>query len=374
MLRELYAMDPVSREFLSRDELLVYLRDDLLEEEVDIREAQELYVTLGVLQRGESLFDLLLSLYGESVLGFFDSEEERLFVVKDAPEFGPRDATTYAHEFVHALQQEHYDIHSRGEKLQDNSDKSRAFRALVEGDARLSEALYMFRYLDEQEIAAAQEPQGDSGTQVLASAPHVIQRLVTFPYFEGTNFVYSLFLTANDWAPVNQAFQDLPLSTEHVLHPEKYQSREPPVAVELPDLAAVLGESWTEIGQDTLGEFLIMSYLETYVTPQRAAIAAAGWGGDAYVLFKGPVDRNLLVWQIIWDDDGEAREFSDTFTDAMEERTESTWEVVEGVEGAQTLGLPGQTVFIQLTADNTLLAIAPDAETLGVVMTALPGN
>jgi hypothetical protein len=186
--------------------------------------------------------------------------------------------------------------------------------------------------------------------------------------------VYSLFITANDWTAVNQAFEDLPLSTEHVLHPEKYLLREPPVAVELPDVAAALGEGWTEIAQDTLGEFLIMSYLETHVAPQLAAGAATGWGGDGYVLFEGPDDQNVLVWRIAWDDADEAREFYDTFMDAMEERTVSTWEPVEEAESAQTLDLPMQSISLQLSASSTTLIFAPDVETMGVVRTALPAD
>ena len=44
-----------------------------------------------------------------------------MYIVKDAPEFSPEDdALTYAHEFVHGLQQQHSDIHSIREGLGDN--------------------------------------------------------------------------------------------------------------------------------------------------------------------------------------------------------------------------------------------------------------
>ena len=56
------------------------------------------------------LNDLLLSLYGEAVLGFYTAEEEKLYVVQDAEQFGPPQVKTFAHEYVHGLQQQHFDI------------------------------------------------------------------------------------------------------------------------------------------------------------------------------------------------------------------------------------------------------------------------
>ena len=374
VLRELFSVKPVDIRFISRDEMRVMFREYREEDRDDLYEVQELYVTLGILDRDVSLFDLMLALDGEGVLGFFDSEEEELYVVKDAPEFGPNDALTYAHEFVHNLQQQHFDIHSISEELEDNFDRGLAFRAVVEGDASLSESLYLFQHMDEEEVAAVREAYSKLDTQAFESAPYVIQRTRIFPYREGLQFVFLLLRDANGWDLVNQAFQDLPQSTEQILHPEKYTSSEEPVSVELPDLTDALGQDWSRLGQDTLGEFFLMAHLETGVSPERAAAAAAGWGGDSYVLFKGPEDANLLASLITWDSGNDAQEFFDTFIEFMPVRTNVAWEPPEGDEGSRVMNLPDQIILIKLDADDTQLIFAPDAETLETVRIALDGT
>jgi len=50
------------------------------------------------------------------------------------------------------------------------------------------------------------------------------------------------------------------------------------VPVTLPDLAGTLGEGWFELDTDTLGEFLIKTYLETG-TEDEVGADGCGWLG-----------------------------------------------------------------------------------------------
>ena len=119
-----------------------------------------------------------------------------------------------------------------------------------------------------------------------------------------------------------------------------------------------------------LAELLLFAYLETDLPPQRAAMAAAGWGGDAYVLLKGPEDENLLVSLISWDGQGDAQEFFDTFLDFMGARSGVAWEGIDGSATNQVMNLPGQSILLSLRGQDTLLIWAPDAETLQMVSMA----
>ena len=371
VLRRLFSLTVIDRTVIDREQLLARLRDDLEEDLDEILEAQALYATMGIIDRDTNLYDLLLGLYGEQVVGLFDTEEEKLFLVKDAGGFGPADIVTYAHEFVHALQQQHFDIHSTQEGLEDNSDASRAFHALVEGDATISEILYAFEHLSEEDLAAIGEAALSSVSSVaLEAAPHVIQRGLYFPYVEGAQFVTALYFTENDWGLVNEAYADLPQSTEQVLHPEKYIFREEPATVDLPDLTAALGEGWTQVTRDTLGEFLLMAYLETDLAPEQAALAAEGWGGDSYSLLKGPQDQNLLYALITWDAEEDAQEFFDTFLDFMGARTGTEWAMLGDDEKTRVMELPDQSIFVQLDLAETLLIFAPDTDTLETARSA----
>ena len=203
VLRQLFTLAPVERQIIDREELKVRLREDLDENKERTEAIEALYVTMGVLDRETDLQELLLGILGEDVLGFFDTEEKKLFVVRDAPEFGPVEILTYSHEFAHSLQQERFDIHSTSEGLRDRMDELRAFRALVEGDASVTELFYTFNYMSEDERAEAVAAGQNRPSSPIESAPHLLQRTIRFPYIEGAQFVAALYLSINDWDVVN---------------------------------------------------------------------------------------------------------------------------------------------------------------------------
>jgi hypothetical protein len=371
VLRGLSSSGPVNRQLIDRQEASAHLLADFEEDRDDIRDIQRLYITLGILEKGADLFELLLALYGEGVLGFFDDEEEKLYVVHDAGEFGASGVRIYVHEFVHNLQQQHFDIHSTFEGMESNADGGSAFRALVEGDATLAEFAYLYEHMDERERAASQEEPSEALIQAFLSMPRVIQRSYGFPYQEGAQFVANIYRTGG-WDAIDKAFEDIPQSTEQILHPEKYLlSRDEPDIPELPDLVLIMGEGWTEVRRNTMGEFFLLTYMETGFSPARASAAAAGWGGDAYSLLKGPQDEMLLVLPITWDTSDDAREFFDIFIEFTETRTGVRWEP-EGNDGtASLMTLAEQVIFIEVGTAETLLVFAPDLPALETVRGAM---
>ena len=114
------------------------------------------------------------------------------------------------------------------------------------------------------------------------------------------------------------------------------------------------------VDEDTIGELLIAVYLEIGVTPERAAKAAAGWGGDRYVLLSGPNDAIALASLIAWDTEDDAADFYQTFLHHMASLTGSQWKTSDR-EGTQQMVLLNRTVLLRLDGDRTLLIVAPDA-------------
>ena len=362
--RGLFAMAPLDRDFINREELTAFLVDELEEDAEEIYETQELYKTLGIIDEEVVLYDLLLGLYGESVLGFYDLEEERLYVVREAEEFSPLDVLTYSHEYTHGIQQQTFDLHSKRESIKGNSDQSLAYQALFEGDSTMSEMLYMITNMSSEDQAAARQARQEGASESFSSAPHVIQRTFVFPYGEGLQFVFQLYRIENSWDAINRAYSQVPLSTEQILHPEKYQAGEKPKIVELPELVGALGEGWTELTRDTFGEFFLLAYLETDVPAEQALAAASGWGGDQYALFKGPEDGNLLVSVTTWDTIDDALEFNSALMVFTESRTDWEWEAV-GENGTEhIMELPDQSIYVSVSEADNLLIIATDRATL----------
>ena len=338
--------------------------------------SQDLYAVLGIVGEETDLFDLLLDLYGEQVVGLFDTEEEQLLIVSDQDELGPVDILTYAHEYLHGLQQQYFDIRSAREELKGNSDRSLAYRALVEGDATIVETVYAFQHLTDEQRDQLRETIDEFPSDALTSAPHLVQRFFYFPYVEGPQFVFNLFISANDWGAVNDAYDELPSSTEQVLHPEKYTSREDPVEVTLPNLTDALGEGWALATEDTLGEFFVRTYLETHIDAEQAALAAEGWGGDGYALMRGPGGQRLVHALISWDSEVDAQEFHDAFLQLMVARSDAQWETLGDDRAGQVMYLQDQSVFVNLESVDTLLVFAPDSTTLARTLLAweIPGG
>lgn len=370
-LRQLFMVRKIEQQTITREELEAHLREDFEEDREDIEDLQELYITLGVLQPGTDLFEMYIDLYNEVVVGFFDTEEEKLYVVQDGPEFRASDMLTYAHEFTHGLQQQHFDIHATSEALESNSDKLYAFQALVEGDATLSEGLYMLQHLTQAQQAEVMQESENLSMENFQAAPHILRRTIVFPYQEGSQFVFGLYLQANGWSGINAAFKEVPESTEQVLHPEKYISGEDPTPVQLPDLVGVLGAGWSLVRQDTLGELLLLAYLESVLEPEKASQAAEGWGGDAYSLFQGPDSRTVLASQIAWDTEEDAHEFFDTFMEFTSTRTRAQWQQVGDTPTSQAMVLPNQSIYVDVNGLQTRLVFAPDFQTMEQVRNAL---
>ena len=371
LTRGLYAREAVPRELITREQLTSYVVDELDEEIDEIEERQQLYRLLGVIDADVVLYDLLLSLYQEGVLGFFDTEEERLYVVKDTEELTPRDLLTYTHEYTHGLQQQHFDIHSKREQMEDNSDEELAYRGLIEGDASISERLYLAYRMSEEEQASAQQASQGASLEAFDAAPHLIQRLFTFPYVEGFQFAVALFTMENTWDSINDAYEKTPRSTEHILHVEKYHAGEEPRIVEAPDLAAVLGEGWTELTIDTLGEFFLSAYLETQIPPERASAAAGGWGGDRFVVLTAPGGQSLMTSLITWDTVDDALEFHEAIVDFMEIHAGGQWEPQGPDAMAQVMSLAEQAIYADVQGADTVLVIAPDRAALDLVRASL---
>jgi len=161
-MRELEPLQEVDRNFMTREELSAFFVEELEEDREDISKGQELLAILNLIPSYMDLYRLYLDLLGEQVAGLYDTEEEKLYVIGDAEDFGPSEEITFAHEYVHALQQQHFDIHALAESLEDDSEASAALSALIEGDASILQLQYMFSSLSQEGLGELFQAEEDS--------------------------------------------------------------------------------------------------------------------------------------------------------------------------------------------------------------------
>jgi hypothetical protein len=336
-LRDLPAQGDVEYRLLSAEEM----RDEVtrLFEEEQTREVsqvqQEVYVLLGMMDRGDDLHDILLEVHSEQVVGLYDTDADVMLAVLQADgSMGPLEKATIAHEYVHALQDQSFDLdllleHAEGV----GSDAVTALQAVVEGEALLIMTFYMLTKFDASEIAEVAEQSEQTESEALLSAPVFIRESLTFPYEGGASFIVYL---AEQLGGYEAVFQDLPRSTEQILHPEKYVDRDEPQPVELPDLATVLGGSWSEQYSDVFGEFGLGVMLETTL--------------------KDATGRQLLVMLSTWDDEPSALRFwggADAFLKEIESQS--------------------RHLFVDVDGQDVLIIIGPDESTIEQVRAEFPG-
>ena len=270
LLRGLDETSPITRSLMTRDELAVRLARDLEEdytqEEVDAD--VRVLAAFDFVPEDYDLRGLLVDLYSTQVIGFYDDEEDTLYIIIEAAEegFDLPARITFAHEYTHGLQDEHFglDTFIDGEELNDDAYLARL--ALVEGDASLAMTEFLFLHLDEitaQDLASLQEGGDDGSDKALEAAPAIIRETFLFPYIYGLDFV--TVVQEDGWDAVDAAFADPPQSTEQILHPEKYLTRDEPTVVSLPPLTDTLGAGWRLVEAETLGEFQLGLYLEQQV-------------------------------------------------------------------------------------------------------------
>ena len=120
------------------------------------------------------------------------------------------------------------------------------------------------------------------------------------------------------WAAIDEVYRDPPLSTEQILHPEKYREKpDYPMSIDLGSLAA--GEGWKEAGRNVLGEMQLAILLKKH----GGKAAAAGWDGDRYAVFEGPKGKLGLVWASTWDSEDDAREFMRGYVSCQSEKVQN---------------------------------------------------
>lgn len=279
------------------------------------------YAKLGLFARAVDLKKSLRNLYTAKALGFYDTEAKRVVLLEKSREGVPSDGmarlaegdldeATLAHELTHALQDQHFSLRDRL-RPSNNDDKTLAFRALIEGDAILTEFAYRFGGVDQLSPAHIHQALQSSSEQlhlVLPNIPAAIAHKVLFQYKVGGSFVYRL-LKEKGWPGVNLLYSSPPLSTEQVLHPEKYfDLPDPPTRVDFKNLSLLFQRGWTEIESNTLGELMVHCLFREFLSKKEAEIVANGWGGDRFVAFRRG-DEVSFIWTTVWDSPEDAEEF-----------------------------------------------------------------
>ncbi len=292
------------------------------QERAELDAISRLLKALRLVAPDTELKPLLDKIYEDEVLGFYDIEKKELVLRSDGDGVGPLEKVALAHELAHALVDQNFDLGELQRKVEelDDSERSAAFDALLEGDASVVMIEWAWRYLGSDEISQIESEAVETG-EVLDSAPRVIRRWIEFPYEHGTEFVMTL-KSSEGWEGVDAAYEDPPSSTRDILHPDKYMTRGRSVGVAGTGKTGEVEPPLRTPGCETLlegvvGELDTWTILEEFLDASRAREAAEGWRSDKF-RFEDCGGKHVLRVDYLTESPKEADELRNAWSNWIE--------------------------------------------------------
>ena len=250
---------------------------------------------------------LLLDLLAEQVVGYYDPDSTTLYIVEGTDPFFIR--TVLAHELVHALQGQYMPLDSILH-LQRQNDRRTAAQAVLEGQATLAslQAILSQERLEQLgdfwgDVRQSLRQEQEASMPAFSAAPLVIREELLFPYLAGAEFMRWFQSAFPDTVPYGPR---LPVSTEQIIHPEKYRDADRPVTLRFVESVG----AGAVVYEDTWGEFTTRIVLAELTGSESMGNAGArGWDGDRYAIFETD-DGHALVWWSVWDSVQAAEKFA----------------------------------------------------------------
>jgi hypothetical protein len=264
--------------------------------------ASAAYKLFGLIPDSLDLRQTMIDLLTEQVAGYYDPDSGALFIPTDLDDpFRMR--LVISHELIHALQDQYMSLDSII-NVRRRNDRRSAAQAILEGQATFYQIPMMMpeqrpetlppHWFWRQRAAMAQQ---QAQMPEFSGAPLWLRETLIFPYLAGADFIGWFTRAHPNQEPFGAA---MPVSTEQILHPERYAAGDQPVR-----LAFTAGGPGADTVryEDGLGEFeigLLFTELLHDSSEARGPAYAMDWGGDRFRVYGAAADA--LVWYSVWDD------------------------------------------------------------------------
>lgn len=369
-IRQLNQIHTVKTYFLNNQAFNAEVRRNLqeLDPESEIEISQRELVLLGQLKKSDNLHDITFNGLTSQVLGLYDYFNRALYVRRDGNQIFGVERYAIAHEYTHALQDQHYSLKKlmpdQNRLAYRNSDAVSAHHALTEGDAVLTQTLFISRTYSPQDVRDLIK--FESQPQKTPPIPKAIERSFLFPYTTAVNFVKKLYDTGG-MSGVSAAYARLPSSTYEIMHPNAYLNHWQPVAVRL---HAVQGFSeWKQVDDDVLGAFGYDLLLWQFLPRSTADRVTGAYRGDRYVFLENG-SQNAMLLKSMWTSAAAAGAAKSALLDALKKH----YPGMHTSGGQATIVTePDGGIYLRSSRSSLTVAIAPTtslAQELGTARTS----
>jgi hypothetical protein len=300
--------------------------------------------------------------WAAGVTSLYD-QKSRSIALNDPPMFDSSLRLDYLASYVSALRAEVLDVSPSttccpiGCAAADDTDLAMA--AMLIGDTRLAQEQWVRIYGDKEDAARMGGLLAAADETSLFTAPQFLRDTYDLVLSSGRAFIQELYL-GGGWAAVDEAYADPPVSTEQILHPERYP-KDAPLSLRAPDLGGTLGPSWELRQMTALGEWRTRQVLGVYLPPDESAEAAADWGGDVLMTYHNALlDEDILLLITRWDNLRQAQDFALAFRKYGEARFGERRPTPQ----ADTWTWEGGYTLLERASDQTLWILGSDKTTV----------
>ncbi len=230
-----------------------------------------------------------------------DAERGIALVDRGRPQDTPEAAAVLVHEFVHAIQDERYDLNLWRQQQATDVDSSLSLRSVSEGQATYAQfrVLYaMMGYdLASVDLASALDAFRDRVLRtVYEDASPYVASFTTFPYAIGVHAAERSW-SATGLHYAERQFQDPPLTTLQALGDSYGLDLARPTARVPP--APEIEAGFELVDQTRLGAFMFELFLRRHgLGAADARALALDWTTDRLWIYAGPNDSSAFLWEV----------------------------------------------------------------------------
>ena len=254
-----------------------------------------------------------VELMTEQAAAFYDFRKKKLFILESAPEAVQQVALV--HELAHALADQHFNLEQFIDLANKSDDSATARMAAMEGQATWLMSEYLARRTGQSlktspaivqlMSRAAQMSQGQF--PVFDAAPLYMRETLLFPYSQGMLFQHALVEKFGQEA-FARIFREPPVSSQQILHPEKYFQEVKPTEPALPSVSSE--EDYEELTEGYIGELDHAILLRQYAGEKEAESLSSRWKGGRYRVLEDKKDKHtVLAYVVEWESEAVAREY-----------------------------------------------------------------
>src|SRR5271155_2440542 len=371
--------EPLKKSLRSKQEI----RDYLVREEKDDKDDAQRYAdrkaleAFGLIPKDFPLDSFLLDVLTDQVAGLYDPKAKEFYIADWIPADEQR--SVMSHELTHALEDQSFRIDSWIKAARPNDDAELARDAVSEGSAMA--AMVDYEMLDQKvsvrdvpdvtlliRASALSEMDKDPN---LAKAPLYIRDELLFPYLAGTGFTQQFLKAHTGWQDLHLIFQDPPVSTQQIIHPDLYLHGVKPEVVTLPEWKALVPSDWKLLEENTMGEFGLGEVLKQLLDENRAELLAPAWKGDRYAVFEDAKTKSTpLVFRLALDNPDDAAHFFGQYSEALEHKYKTRTELFRRPNFFQFQSESGG-VFLRCVATQCITVESASRETFDKINHAI---